>query len=616
MLKKIGWSFAALILLIAIVLFVLLQRADTETRVLDEQARALAPGMFVELTDGMTHYDVAGPDSGQVVILVHGFSVPYYIWDTTFEALAAAGFRVVRFDLFGRGYSDRPDTRYDGGLYERQIVDLIGALGLDAPVDVIGLSMGGAVVMRFAADHADLVRKVVLVDPSTEASPAPPYPKWIGSPLIALTFIPDIAEGQLTDFLHPENYPDWVEQYRVQMQYEGFRRAIISTIYEFGPEDHLANYRKVQELGLPVKLIWGVEDQTLDISGAETVQSVLDVDFLPVEESGHLPHIEQAETVNPAIVDFLQSDGPGSSNSAVESLVNADLENFCERLPRPAYANFEKNDISNDWFEVYEVDTDVWAIYEPFQWQEVISYLIIGADSALLFDTGNGIGNIRAIVDQLTDKPIQVLNSHSHFDHIGGNHQFRKILSPATTFSVANSEGDESRLVRKEVSADALCKDLPAGVTEANHHINPYTITDRVKDGDTIDLGSRKLEVLFVPGHTDDSIALLDRDAGLLWTGDSFYEGPIWLFFPETDLAAYEKSIVRLAALVPELRALLPAHNTPIALPAMLLETEKALGLVLQGKATPVPDGKDLVNFEFADFSFLMRKDYTTVSGD
>jgi glyoxylase-like metal-dependent hydrolase (beta-lactamase superfamily II) len=295
---------------------------------------------------------------------------------------------------------------------------------------------------------------------------------------------------------------------------------------------------------------------------------------------------------------------------------NADLGNFCERLPRPAYSSFEKSDISTDWFEVYEVETDVWAIYEPFQWQEVISYLIIGSDSALLFDTGNGMGNIKAIVDQLTDKPIQVLNSHSHFDHIGGNHQFTEILSPSTKFSVANSRGNDSRQIKMEASAEALCKGLPAGVTNENHHIEPYSITARIKDGDIIDLGSRNLEVLHIPGHTDDSVALLDSDSGLLWTGDSFYEGPIWLFFPETDLAAYETSLDRLVALVPKLKALFPAHNAPKASPSMLVETQKALELVLQGKAKPVPAWEGTVTFEFEGFGFLMREDYTTISDD
>jgi len=305
MFRKIGWVFAALLSLAAITLFVLLQRANTEILPLDNAARAEAPGQFVELTAGLTHYDIAGPESGPVVILVHGFSVPYYIWDTTFASLADAGFRVVRFDLFGRGYSDRPDTDYNGKLFEGQIVDLIASLELDSPVDVVGLSMGGAVTMRFAANHPELVRKIVLVDPAHKASATPKLPQFIGKHLLALTYFPHAADGQMTDFLYPGNYPTWVDQYRVQMTYEGFRRAITSTIYNFGTEDHLANYRKVQELGTPVKLFWGTEDQTLDISGADTVQGVLDVDYLPVEDAGHLPHIEQADIVNLAIVEYL-----------------------------------------------------------------------------------------------------------------------------------------------------------------------------------------------------------------------------------------------------------------------------------------------------------------------
>ena len=298
------------------------------------------------------------------------------------------------------------------------------------------------------------------------------------------------------------------------------------------------------------------------------------------------------------------------------SNAGAELEKFCERLPRSAYSNFEKSHVSTDWFEVYEVAADVWAIYEPFQWQEVISYLIIGSDSALLFDTGNGIGNIRAIVDQLTDKPVQVLNSHSHFDHIGGNYQFDEILSPSTRFSVANSKGNDSEQIKLEASAEALCTALPAGVTQEGHRIKPYSITARVSDGDVINLGSRQLEVLHIPGHTDDSIALIDVTARLMWTGDTFYEGPIWLFFPETDLAAYETSLARLAALAPQLKALLPAHNTPKSDPSMLVQAGKGLGSVLRGSATPVPAWDGVVEFEFDGFSFLMREDYTTIGGD
>lgn len=294
----------------------------------------------------------------------------------------------------------------------------------------------------------------------------------------------------------------------------------------------------------------------------------------------------------------------------------ADLDSFCDRLPRAAYADFRKHKASDDWFEVYEVEPGIFAIYEPFQWQEVISYLIIGTESALLFDTGNGIGDIKAVVEQLTDEPVRVLNSHSHFDHIGGNYQFDDVLSIATEFTLARTGGIQSDEVRMEASPEALCKSLPEGVTEASHQTRPFSITETIAEGDVVDIGGRRLEVLHVPGHTDDSIALLDRDAGFLWSGDSFYEGPIWLFFPETDLAAYQKSVAKLAAVAADLKAVFPAHNTPKADPALLMQLRENIDRVLTGKVEPVPVSDGNVEFRFDRFSFLMRANYHSLTTD
>ena len=308
--------------------------------------------------------------------------------------------------------------------------------------------------------------------------------------------------------------------------------------------------------------------------------------------------------------------GDQSTDSPPAYAAAADLESFCERLPRPAYSNYQKHDVSNDWFEVYEVGPAIWAIYEPFQWQEVISYLIAGDESAVLFDTGNGIGDIKSVVDQLTDTPVRVLNSHSHFDHIGGNYQFEEILSVSTPFSLSKTKGVQDDEILLEVSPDALCKGLPDGVNEKDHRTRPFSISGRIEDGDVLDLGGRQLEVLRVPGHTDDAIALLDRDAGFLWSGDSFYEGPIWLFAPETDLASYQESVARMAALAPDLEAVFPAHNTPRADPALLIELRDKLGQVLAGKIEPVPSPDGTVEFRFRDFGLLLREDYYLVDQD
>lgn len=316
---------------------------------------------------------------------------------------------------------------------------------------------------------------------------------------------------------------------------------------------------------------------------------------------------------------FLAACIPNGNNTAERPATYAgadELGSFCDRLPRPAYAELEKHAASNDWFEVYEVGAEIFAIYEPFQWQEVISYLIVGAEAAVLFDTGNGIGDIRAVVDQLTEKPVQVINSHSHFDHIGGNHQFDEVLSVSTPFTLARTGGMQSEMLSLEVSPEARCTELPDGVTEEDHRIRPFAISQKIADGDIIDIGGRRLEILRVPGHTDDSIALLDRSAGFLWSGDSFYEGPIWLFFAETDLAAYRDSVARFADLVPGLKAVFPAHNTPRADPALLLELRSNLDRVLAGQVPPVPVSDGNVEFRFEGFGLLMRANYHSIPAE
>jgi glyoxylase-like metal-dependent hydrolase (beta-lactamase superfamily II) len=126
-------------------------------------------------------------------------------------------------------------------------------------------------------------------------------------------------------------------------------------------------------------------------------------------------------------------------------------------------------------------------------------------------------------------------------------------------------------------------------------------------DGDRIDLGGRVLEIIATPGHTPDAISLIDRANGLLFTGDTYYPAPIWLFRPETDLKAYAASISRLNALTPNVRVVLGAHNIPVASPSVLTSLVSAFAAVRAGKVTPTPDSPGKVLYKVGDISFLMR---------
>ena len=296
--------------------------------------------------------------------------------------------------------------------------------------------------------------------------------------------------------------------------------------------------------------------------------------------------------------------------TATEPSPNSSMGAFCKRLPRAAYQNLKRVDDPDSWFQVYQVAPGVKAIYEPHQWQETISYLIEGNAKALLFDTGNGIGDLHGVVKRLTNKPITVLNSHSHYDHVGGNYAFKRIYGMDTEFTSKRQKGIKNKDIAEEVSADALCQPLPQGVNEKNHIGRPYTITKRIDDGYIFELGKRSLEVIHIPGHTPDAIALIDRDQGLLWTGDTVYAGPIWLYAPETDLAAYGKSLDRLLLELPNIKTLLPAHNTPLVDAQLLPRVAQAFNKVMSGGAKRQESFEGTVIYSVdgeSTFSFLLR---------
>jgi glyoxylase-like metal-dependent hydrolase (beta-lactamase superfamily II) len=262
--------------------------------------------------------------------------------------------------------------------------------------------------------------------------------------------------------------------------------------------------------------------------------------------------------------------------------------------------------VTDPWFEVYRVAPAVFAIYEPHQSEEIISYLIVGDKQAMLFDTGMGISDIRKVTAELSRLPIVVLNSHTHNDHVGDNWQFNTIYGMNTNFTRENARGSRED-AQAELAADQICGELPKGFDRKTYVTRPWKIKAYTHGGDRIDLGGRSLEVIATPGHTPDAISLLDRANGLLFTGDTYYPGPIWLYRPETDLEAYGASIRRLAALAPQIKSVLGAHNVPVAPPSVLARLVTSFEAVRAGKIPPAPASPGNVIYKVDDISFLMH---------
>lgn len=257
---------------------------------------------------------------------------------------------------------------------------------------------------------------------------------------------------------------------------------------------------------------------------------------------------------------------------------------------------------SVDWFDNYftleHIDLQTIAIGEPRYWQQNYSYLILGTERAVLFDSGSGQRNIKAVVDSLTYLPVTVVASHLHYDHLGSINSFDRI---------AMLDLPDLR----DQARDGVFKPLE------NQHLGfiegvaapELVVAEWWKPGKQIDLGERILEVIHAPGHTPESIVLLDRGRQLLFTGDFIYEGFLAAVMPGSDMNDYFKSAQKLiSAVSPESKLLTGHRATAPAAPVLgyrdLADLADTLGQVLDGsldgegfvvKAYPVNSNMTLI---------------------
>jgi len=284
-----------------------------ETKQLNDETRKNATGSFIQLADGITHYELGGNEPNEVVVLIHGFSVPYFIYDPTFKFLTESGFRVVRYDLFGRGFSDRPAARYDIDLFVNQLAGLLDALRVTRPVNLIGLSLGGIIASTFAIHQPDRVNKLVLIDPAG----ARPISLSLVHKVATLPFVAETILGLVgsetliksasKDFFDPALVDHFMSRYKVQWEYKGFRRAILSTIRDGMLGSFINTYQALGKMDKTVMLLWGRNDMTVPFEHSFDLRAAMpNVEFHAFKNCGHIPHYEKPDEVNPLLLEFLR----------------------------------------------------------------------------------------------------------------------------------------------------------------------------------------------------------------------------------------------------------------------------------------------------------------------
>lgn len=295
-------------LFVVVIILLLPWLRNKEKYPLNAVNRVQAPGQFIELKHGSVHYQLVGVPEGHVVVLVHGFSAPSYMWDNNVEALVARGYRVLTFDLYGRGYSSRPSVKYDKALFVEQIRELTSELIGSASFHIVGLSMGGAITSHYIATYPSTVFSVAYIAPFNQPIDIGPLTvpflgKWLGYSF----FVPNLPKNQLNDLTDPSRFPNWQRTFRIQMQYKGFRRAILSTGRYLITQDPTPDFEAVGKTPIAKLLIWGSGDKVIGIEDAPRVQKLLghNTTFIKMDGAGHAMQYERASEVNRVLLNHL-----------------------------------------------------------------------------------------------------------------------------------------------------------------------------------------------------------------------------------------------------------------------------------------------------------------------
>jgi glyoxylase-like metal-dependent hydrolase (beta-lactamase superfamily II) len=287
---------------------------------------------------------------------------------------------------------------------------------------------------------------------------------------------------------------------------------------------------------------------------------------------------------------------------------------------------------AQDWFAVQRLRDGLYLVGEPMH---VNSYLVVGSRRAVLVDTGMGIANIRGCVEKLTDLPVLVVNSHYHFDHVGGNHLFDEIAihesgaerlaqGPPAEWLPAYLEFTSAALAEYKVfreidetwfqvlAPEMQMRPLPEAF-DADSWRTVTTIPTRLlHEGDELDLGDRALRVVHTPGHTEDSICLIDERGRILFSGDTVDTGPIYAQYEDSSIDSFVTSTRRLAdEEASGVDIIFSAHGARYqSYPDLLSRVADAFAGVQARSVefTPTTDcfGKEAREAHFNDFSILV----------
>lgn len=297
------WVFLAFILFVVVVWFL--------RRPMSARVRRAASGQFVQLSKGAVHYQWHGPENGPVLVMVHGLTTPSFVWRDQLSALTGAGHRVLTFDHFGRGFSDRPFASYDMDFYVQEIDELLEKLAVPAGFNLLGYSMGGGIAAHYAALRRDRINRLILLAPAGLLNAQPNWvARWpvIGDLAMFLFGGISLRRGCKRAGAREGVDADMIALQCRETRFAGFGAAVLSSLRHVIYIDQTATHRTLMDRDVPVLAIFGTADDVIPIDCAMRLRGInRSAQIIEIKGAGHSLVTTHANQVNRAVLAFLQT---------------------------------------------------------------------------------------------------------------------------------------------------------------------------------------------------------------------------------------------------------------------------------------------------------------------
>ena len=274
-------------------------------------------GGWAPLVQGNLYYRWYEPEisNNEIVVLVHGFSTPHFVWDGMKEFLVDAGYKVLVYDHFGRGFSERPSVVYDQDLYVESLKGLLDYQNISQSVHLVGYSMGGPVVGYFTQQYPDSVKSISFIAPAgfmkedsvSRIAVMPVVGDWFWQVFGKWLYFREVRnEATSSDNSVALPQSEFVKKYSVQMKYKGLIEALLSTVRNFNFFNAKRMFDKVGDLKIPTITIWGTDDGVVPFAGSsELMQSIPHSELKIIKEGKHDIAYANPSVVGNTILEFL-----------------------------------------------------------------------------------------------------------------------------------------------------------------------------------------------------------------------------------------------------------------------------------------------------------------------